>query len=90
MRCTRDSEQLCQENCPGEEVTQVGDSRTLSTATLICCDRGEMGGINLYCDKKAGTSPLERSEHMDDNYLTLMFIKVYTLIIWITYYISLK
>lgn len=52
MRCTRDSEQLSEENGPGEEVTQVRDSRTLSTTTLICCDRGEMGGIILHCGEK--------------------------------------
>lgn len=38
-------------NCPGEEVTQMGESRTLSTATLISCGRGEMGGIIWHCGK---------------------------------------
>lgn len=38
----------------------------------------------------AGTSSLERSEYMDDNHLTLLLIKVHTLITRITHYISLK
>ena len=33
---------------------------------------------------------MERFEHTDVNYFTLMLIKVYTLIIWITCYITLK